>query len=74
VKPLYLQWVRLVLGIAAWRKVRRILDAMGLLVAMGALVFAIAGLFARLSRPNLSAIQQPGRAEEYLRSKITRVR
>src|SRR5438309_11235474 len=25
-----------------------------------------------LSRANLSAIQQPGRAEEYLRSKITR--
>jgi len=74
VKPLYLQWVRLVLGIASWRDLRRILDAMGLLVAMGALVFAIAGLFARLSRANLSAIQQPGRAEEYLRSKITRVR
>ena len=44
----------------------------GLLVAMGALVFAIAGLFALLSRVNLSAIQQPGRTEEYLRSKITR--
>src|SRR2546428_4449976 len=44
----------------------------GPLVTMGALVFAIAGLFLVLSRVNLSAIQQPGRTEEYLRSKITR--
>ncbi len=44
----------------------------GLLVAIGAVVFAIAGLFAILSRVDLSAIQQPGRTGEYLRSKITR--
>ena len=42
------------------------------LVAMGAVVFAIAGLFAVLSRVDLSAIQQPGRTAEYLRSKLTR--
>jgi mono/diheme cytochrome c family protein len=42
------------------------------LVAIGAVVFAIAGLFELLSRVDLSAIQQPGRTEEYLRSKLTR--
>jgi mono/diheme cytochrome c family protein len=42
------------------------------LVAIGAVVFAVAGLVALLSRVDLSAIQQPGRTEEYLRSKLTR--
>jgi mono/diheme cytochrome c family protein len=42
------------------------------LVAIGAIVFVIAGLFALFSRVDLSAIQQPGRTEEYLRSKLTR--
>jgi mono/diheme cytochrome c family protein len=42
------------------------------LVAMGAVVFAIAGLVALLSRVDLSAIKQPGRTEEYLRSRLTR--
>jgi len=44
----------------------------GLLVVMGAIVFAIAGLAALLSRVDMSAVQQPGHAGEYLRSKITR--
>jgi len=44
----------------------------GLLVIMGAIVFAIAGLVVLLSRVDMSAVQQPGHAEEYLRSKITR--
>lgn len=42
------------------------------LVAMSAVVFAVAGFFALLSRVNLSAVQQPGRSAEYLRSKMTR--
>ena len=44
----------------------------GLLVAIGAVVFAVAGLFALSSRVDLSAIQQPGRTGEYLRTKLTR--
>jgi mono/diheme cytochrome c family protein len=44
----------------------------GLLVAMFAVVFAIAGLYLLLSRVDLSAIQQPGRTGEYLRAKLTR--
>jgi mono/diheme cytochrome c family protein len=44
----------------------------GLLVAIGAVVFAGAGLFALFSRVDLSAIQQPGRTGEYLRTKLTR--
>lgn len=44
----------------------------GLLVAMFALVFAIAGLYAVFSRVDLSALQQPGRTGEYLRTKFTR--
>jgi len=36
----------------------------GLLVAIGAVVFAGAGLFALSSRVDLSAIQQPGRTGE----------
>jgi mono/diheme cytochrome c family protein len=44
----------------------------GLLVSIGAVVFAIAGLFAILSRVDLSAVQQPGRTGEYLRSRLTR--
>jgi mono/diheme cytochrome c family protein len=42
------------------------------LVAVGAVAFAIAGLFALLSLVNLSAVQQPGRTAEYLRYKMTR--
>jgi mono/diheme cytochrome c family protein len=44
----------------------------GLLVAMFALVFAIAGLYLLSSRVDLSAIQQPGHTGEYLRTKLTR--
>ena len=44
----------------------------GLLVAIGAVVFAVAGLFALSSRVDLSAIQQPGRTGEYLRTRLTR--
>jgi mono/diheme cytochrome c family protein len=44
----------------------------GLLVAMFALVFAIAGLYVLSSRVDLSAIQQPGHTGEYLRTKLTR--
>jgi len=44
----------------------------GLLVAIGAVVFAIAGLYVLLSRVDLSAIQQPGHAGEYLRTRLTR--
>jgi mono/diheme cytochrome c family protein len=42
------------------------------LVAIGALAFAIAAFFALLSRIELSAVPEPGRVEEYLRTKITR--
>jgi mono/diheme cytochrome c family protein len=42
------------------------------LVALGALAFAVVGLFSLSRRIDLSAIQQPGRAAEYLRSKLTR--
>jgi len=44
----------------------------GLLVAMFAVVFAIAGLYVLLSRADLSAIQQPGHTGEYLRTRLTR--
>ena len=44
----------------------------GLLVAMFAAVFAIAALYVLSSRIDLSAIQQPGRTGEYLRTKLTR--
>ena len=44
----------------------------GLLVAMFAVVFAIAGFYALASRLDLSAIQQPGHTGEYLRTKLTR--
>jgi mono/diheme cytochrome c family protein len=44
----------------------------GLLVAMFAVVFAIAGLYLLLSRVDLSAIQQPGHTGEYLRTRLTR--
>jgi len=44
----------------------------GLLVAIGAVIFAIAGFYALLSRVDLSAVKQPGRTEEYLRTKFTR--
>ena len=44
----------------------------GLLVAMWAVVFAIAGIYVMLSRVDLSAVQQPGRTGEYLRTKLTR--
>lgn len=44
----------------------------GLLVAMFAIVFAIAGLYALASHVNLSATQQPGRTGEYLRIRLTR--
>jgi hypothetical protein len=44
----------------------------GLLVAMFAVVFAIAGLYLLLSRVDLSAIQQPGHTGEYLRTRMTR--
>jgi mono/diheme cytochrome c family protein len=44
----------------------------GLLVAIGSIAFAIAGLYALLLRVDLSAVQQPGRTAEYLRTKLTR--
>jgi mono/diheme cytochrome c family protein len=44
----------------------------GLLVAMFALVFAIAGLYMLSSRVDLRAVQQPGHTGEYLRTKLTR--
>jgi mono/diheme cytochrome c family protein len=44
----------------------------GLLVGMGAVIFAIAGLYALLSRVDLGAVQQPGRTGEYLRTRLTR--
>ena len=44
----------------------------GLLVAMFAIVFAIAGLYLLLLRVDLSAIQQPGHTGEYLRTRLTR--
>jgi mono/diheme cytochrome c family protein len=44
----------------------------GLLVAIGAVGFGIAALFALSLRVDLSAVQQPGRTGEYLRTKLTR--
>lgn len=44
----------------------------GLLVTMGAVIFAIAALYVLLSRVDLSAVKQPGRAEEYLRTRLMR--
>lgn len=44
----------------------------GLLVAIGAIAFGVAGLLALLSRADLNALQQPGRTGEYLRTKLTR--
>lgn len=44
----------------------------GLLVGIGAAAFGIAGLVLLLLRVDLSAIQQPRRTEEYLRSRLTR--
>lgn len=44
----------------------------GLLVAIFAIAFAIAGLFLLSSRVDLSAVQQPSRTGEYLRSRLTR--
>lgn len=44
----------------------------GLLVAMFGVVFAIVGLYVFSSRIDLSAVQQPGHAGEYLRTKLTR--
>jgi mono/diheme cytochrome c family protein len=45
----------------------------GPLVAWAAVAFAIAGLFALLSRVDLNAVRPPGHAEEYLHAKFTRV-
>ena len=45
----------------------------GLLVAIGAIAFGIAALFALLLRVDLSAVRQPGRTGEYLRTRITGV-
>ena len=45
----------------------------GPLVAWGAVAFAIAGLFAFLSGVDLNAVRPPGHAEEYVRTKFTRV-
>jgi mono/diheme cytochrome c family protein len=45
----------------------------GPLVAWGAVAFAIAGLFSFLSRVDLNAVRPPGHAEEYIRTKFTRV-
>jgi mono/diheme cytochrome c family protein len=42
------------------------------LVAWGALVFAVVGLFEAFSHIDLNAVQPPGHAEEYLRSALTR--
>jgi mono/diheme cytochrome c family protein len=44
----------------------------GLLVAIGAIAFAVAGLFLAFSQIRLSAIRPPGRIVEYLRLEITR--
>lgn len=44
----------------------------GVLVGMFAIVFGIAGLFALSRRVDLSAVQQPGRTAEYLRSRLIR--
>jgi mono/diheme cytochrome c family protein len=44
----------------------------GLLVGVAAAAFGIAGLILLLLRIDLSALQQPGRNEEYLRSRLTR--
>jgi mono/diheme cytochrome c family protein len=45
----------------------------GLLVAIGAVGFGIAALVELSLRVDLSAVQQPGRTGEYLRSRLTRV-
>ena len=44
----------------------------GLLVAIWAIAFAVAGLFLAFSHIELRAIRQPGQMEKYLRSKVTR--
>jgi mono/diheme cytochrome c family protein len=44
----------------------------GWLVGMFSIAFAIAGLVALSTRVDLSAVQQPGRTGEYLRSKLVR--
>lgn len=44
----------------------------GVLVAIGAVAFGIAGIVALILAINLSAIRNSGRAEEYLRAKLTR--
>jgi mono/diheme cytochrome c family protein len=45
----------------------------GLLVAIGAVGFGMAALVALSLRVDLSAVQQPRRTEEYLRTRLTRV-
>jgi mono/diheme cytochrome c family protein len=44
----------------------------GLLVAIFAIAFGVAGLVLLSLRLDFSAVQQPGRTGEYLRSKLTR--
>jgi mono/diheme cytochrome c family protein len=44
----------------------------GILVAIGAVAFAVAGLVVILSRVDLIAVKQPGRTGEYLRTRLTR--
>ena len=44
----------------------------GVLVAIGAVAFGTASIVALILAINLSAVQHPGRAEEYLRTKLTR--
>lgn len=44
----------------------------GLLVAIFAIAFGVAGLVLLSLRVNLSAVQQPGRTAEFLRSRLTR--
>ena len=43
------------------------------LVAWGAVAFGIAGLFVLLSHIDLNAVRPPGHAEEYVRTKLTRL-
>ena len=44
----------------------------GVLVTVGAVAFGIAGIIALILRIDMSAVQPPGRAEEYVRTKLTR--
>ena len=44
----------------------------GVLVAIGAVAFGIAGAIVLILGVNLSAVRHPGRAEEYLRARLTR--